>query len=86
MARKRPVRVGKIRRVAKGGAAAVTRAEFDGLVKLLNERGEIINALRRELHEACRDLGEDLRRELRTQFTRIAQLQQEIDALKRRSS
>jgi hypothetical protein len=45
----------------------VTRAEFDGVIKLLNERGEIINAIRHEL---------------RVQFTRIAQLQQELDVVK----
>jgi len=73
MARKRALhvkRVRRVRRVRKAGPN-VTRVEFDALVKLLNERGEIINAIRRELN---------------TQFTRIAQLQQEIDDLKRKST
>jgi prefoldin subunit 5 len=47
----------------------VTRAEFDAVIELLNERGEIINGIRRELQ---------------TQLTRIAQLQQELDELKTR--
>jgi hypothetical protein len=74
MARKRVLRVKRVRhvgRVRKAGPLNVTRAEFDAVIKLMNERGEIINAIRRELN---------------TQFTRIAQLQQEIDDLKRKSS
>jgi BMFP domain-containing protein YqiC len=63
----------------------VTRAEFDALIKVLDERGDIINELRREVRETCRDLSEDVRRELQTQFTRIAQIQQEIDELKRKN-
>jgi hypothetical protein len=45
----------------------VTRAEFDALISSLNERGEIIN---------------EIQRNLQTQFTRIAQLQRELDDLK----
>jgi len=70
MARKpRVKRVRKIGRVRKGGRCDVTRAEFDEVIRLLNERGAIINEIRRELH---------------TQFTRIAQVQQELDDLKKR--
>ena len=65
------------------GADPITRAEFDAVIKLLDERGEIITEMRREIHHTCRDLAQDVRRELHTQFTRIAQLQQEIDDLKR---
>ena len=83
--RSRPIR--KIR-LRKGSAINVTRAEFDAVIKLLNERGEIVNALRRELHSALRDLGAEVeknRQTLEIQFTRIAQLQQQVDALKRRA-
>ena len=52
---------------AKQGGST-RRAEFDTLIALLNERGEIVN---------------DLHRELQTKFTRIAQLQRELDDLKR---
>jgi len=83
--RSRPIR--KIR-VRKGSAINVTRAEFDAVIELLNERSEIINELRRELHSTCRTLAaqvEKNRQTLEIQFTRIAQLQQEIDTLKRRA-
>jgi len=46
----------------------VTRAEFDRVIDLLNERGGII---------------EKMRRDLETQFTRIAQLQAAFDLLNR---
>jgi len=80
----RPVR--QIRRVRKAGPLNVTRAEFDTVIKLLNKRSETINALRRELYATCRDLStqvEKNRQTLEIQFTRITQLQQEIDALKK---
>jgi hypothetical protein len=70
--RRSPVkRIRRIGRVRKAGRLYATRAEFDALIALLNERGEIVN---------------DLRRELQTQFTRIAQLQQEIDDLKKKNA
>lgn len=68
----------------RNGAEPVTRAEFDGVIKLLHARGEMIEELRREVAATCRDLGEGVRRELQTQLTRIAQIQQELDELKRR--
>lgn len=71
MASKRELRLGRVRKlrgVRKSGPLHVTRAEFEGLIALLNERSEFIN---------------EIRRELQTQFTRIAQLQQEIDDLKK---
>ena len=46
----------------------VRRDEFDQLVDLLNERGELLNALIREQ---------------RIQFERIAQLQADVDRLRR---
>jgi hypothetical protein len=45
----------------------VRRDEFDQLVDLLNERGELLNALIREQ---------------RIQFERIAQLQADVDRLR----
>ena len=47
----------------------VTRAEFDRVIDLLNKRGEVVDQI-------CRDLE--------TQFTRIAQLQAEVDLIKRK--
>ena len=73
MARKRrpPVkRIPRFGRVRKAGPLNVTRAEFDALISSLNERGEIINQIQRNLQ---------------TQFTRIAQLQRELDDLKKRT-
>jgi hypothetical protein len=74
-------------RFRPGSAINVTRAEFEAVIKLLNERSEIINELRSELHSTCRDLTSQVeknRQTLEIQFTRNAQLPQEIDALKRR--
>jgi hypothetical protein len=91
MPRKRPPRVKRVRkigRVRKAGPLNVTRAEFDAVIKLLNERGAIINDLQRELHATRDELASEVHknsRDLGTQFARIVQLQQELDALKRRS-
>lgn len=85
--RRHTKRVPKIR-VRKGRAINVRRAEFDAVVKLLNQRGEIMNEMRGELHAMCRNLASQVeknRQTLDVQFTRIVQLQQEIDALKRRA-
>ena len=71
--------------VRQNGSEHVTRAEFEAVIKLMNERGEVIKEIRREVQETCRDLTENLRREIQTQFTRIAQMQQEIDELKRKN-
>lgn len=46
----------------------VTRAEYIQIIEVLNQRGEIIN---------------DLRRELEVQFKRIAQMQSELDEVRR---
>lgn len=46
----------------------VTRAEFNDLVEMVNERGELLN---------------DLRRNQDIQFKRIAQLQAELDVIAR---
>jgi hypothetical protein len=68
------------RDVRKNGSPLITRAEFE---KVLDERDQVIDQLRHELRSTCRELTEDVRRELQTQFTRIAQIQQEIDQLKK---
>ena len=65
MARKRPLRLKRIRkieRVSKAGPVIVRRAEFDALIKLLNERGEIVNDRRRELELIYRELADDVLR------------------------
>jgi hypothetical protein len=46
----------------------VTRSELDRVIDLLNERGEVVDQMRRDLD---------------VQFKRIAQLQEEMDRLKR---
>jgi len=46
----------------------VTRAEYNHIIEVLNQRGEIIN---------------DLRRELEVQFKRMAQMQSELDEIRR---
>jgi len=68
----------------RNGSQLATRAEFEKVLERLDQHSSIINELRREVSSTCRDLADDVRRELQTQFTRIAQLQQEIDALKKR--
>jgi len=60
--------VPRIGRVRTPGPLNVTRAEFDAVISVLNERGEIID---------------EMQRQLQTQFTRIAQLQQELDDLRK---
>jgi hypothetical protein len=60
--KRRPVK--KVTRVPKSRRVDVTRAEFDRVLDLLNERGKVLNDLR-ENHEM--------------QFKRIAQIQAELD-------
>ena len=57
----------KWRRIPKAKWKSVTRDEYNGLVEILNERGEIIAAIHKTL---------DL------QFHRIAQLQAEFDQIR----
>jgi len=61
-------RTRRARRIPKGQRVDVTRAEFNRVIDILNERGEILNALSH---------NQDL------QFKRIAQLQAEVDAMRR---
>lgn len=53
----------------------VTRAEFDRVIDLLNQRGVIINDIRRQVEQDGRNIE--------VQFTRIAQIQADLDYLKR---
>jgi hypothetical protein len=57
----------KARRLPNGNRA-VTRAEFERVIDLLNTRGEILNEIRKTLD---------------IQFKRIAQIQAELDAMRR---
>ena len=61
-------RVREAKRIPLRKRMDVTRAEFNDVVALLNERGEILN---------------DLRRNQEIQFERIAQLQAELDVIAR---
>jgi hypothetical protein len=61
-------RVGKASRLPSGKRIDVSRAEFNRLIARLNERGDIIN---------------DLRRNQDMQFQRLAQLQAELDLIRR---
>ncbi len=58
----------KVKAIVKGRRVGISRVEFNGLIDLLNERGETLNNLVR---------NQDI------QFQRIAQLQAEVDLLKR---
>lgn len=57
----------KVRRIAKARRTSVRREEFNQLIDMLNERGELLNRVLRE---------QDI------QFQRIAQLQAELDHIK----
>ena len=79
-------RVQNVRRVRKAASPYVTRAEYDALVTLLNHRGRIVNAIRNQLHDMFREIASQVeknRRALEIQFERIAQIQQELDHLKK---
>lgn len=61
-------RIRRAPRIAPGRLQAVTRTEFNRLIERLNERAEIID---------------DLQRNQQIQFQRLAQLQAEVDVIKR---
>jgi hypothetical protein len=61
-------RLRRARRIPRAKHAVVTRAEFNRMVARLNERGQIIN---------------DLQKTQNIQFQRLAQLQAELDLIKR---
>jgi hypothetical protein len=63
-----PRQVGHAKRIPIGNRIDVTRAEFNRVIEILNERGAILN---------------DLRHNQEIQFKRIAQIQAELDAIKR---
>ena len=58
----------RIKRVARisGGTGAVSRAEFNRVIALLNERGDILNEMRADLD---------------VQFHRCAQMQAQLDTI-----
>jgi hypothetical protein len=58
----------RLPRIQKARRFDVSRDEFNHVIDLLNQRGEIVD---------------EMRRDLEIQFKRIAQLQQEVDRLKR---
>jgi hypothetical protein len=69
MAKKtKPRRVGRARPIPLAKRIDVTRAEFNRVIAILNERGNILN---------------DLRHNQDMQFRRLAQLQAELDLLRR---
>jgi hypothetical protein len=57
----------KVRRIPKAKRRDVTRAEYNILVDLLNERGQILAKMREDLE---------------TQFKRIAQMQVQLDEVR----
>jgi hypothetical protein len=65
----RPPRSRVLPRIPKLRRVDVTRAEFDHVIDMLNSRGEVVDQIRQELD---------------VQFKRIAQLQVELDTLKKR--
>jgi hypothetical protein len=65
-------------RIPKSRRGAVTRAELDSVIDILNERGEILLGYRAALDEQSTRLDQ-IGRELETQLKRIAQLQAELD-------
>ncbi len=58
----------RLPRIPKSRRLDVTREEFDHVIDLLNQRGEVVDQMRRELD---------------VQFKRIAQLQLELDEIKK---
>jgi hypothetical protein len=66
-----------IPRIPKSRRFDVSRDEFNHVIDLLNKRGEILQEYRLSLDQ--------MRRDLDIQFKRIAQLQLELDELKKRS-
>jgi hypothetical protein len=65
-------------RIPKSRRTAVTRAEFDRVIDILNQRGEILRAYRAALDEHDSRLDR-MGRDLDIQLKRIAQLQVELD-------
>jgi hypothetical protein len=66
--KRNPRRVRRAKQIPLGRRIDVTREEFNRVIELLNERGAIVN---------------DLRHNQEVQFQRLAQLQAELDLLRR---
>jgi hypothetical protein len=66
-----------IPRIPKSRRFDVSRSEFNHVIDLLNQRGEILQEYRVSLDQ--------MRRDLDIQFKRIAQLQSELDRIKKGS-
>jgi len=64
-----------IPKIPKSRRFDVSRGEFNRVIDLLNKRGEILHEYRISLDQ--------MRRDLDIQFKRIAQLQSELDRVKR---
>jgi hypothetical protein len=73
---KRRKRIRRAPRIPKSRRVDVTRAEFDRVIDLLNERGRIINDIRNQLEANTKTIE--------LQFTRFAQVQADLDLIKRR--
>jgi hypothetical protein len=75
--RHRSTRIAKFRVLARSPLSRtdVTRAEYNHIIDIMNKRGEILNALREGVAA--------LRHDSDIQFRRIAQLQADIDDVKR---
>ena len=73
--KRRPHR--SIPRIPKSRRYDVSRDEFNRVIDLLNKRGEILQEYRASLDE--------MRHDLDIQFKRTAQLQVEVDQVKKRS-
>lgn len=90
MSLKRPGRFNRlspIRPVRNGAGISVTPNESNGVTARANEHSEAVDEIRQELRAMYDKLAAEVEKNRRTldiQFARIAQLQQEIDALKRR--
>jgi hypothetical protein len=70
-------------RIPKSRRRAVTRDEFDHVIDILNDRGEILVGYRAALDEHHARLDQ-IGRELDTQLKRIAQLQAQLDRFDRK--
>ena len=68
----------RMRTVPKRRRGEIRREEFNRLIDILNERGEILIRLVQEQHRLLQDQ--------QIQFKRIAQLQAELDILKQARS
>jgi hypothetical protein len=61
--------------IPKSRRLDVTRGEFNGLIELLNRRSAVINEIGQQVEKNARNIE--------VQFTRIAQIQADLDQIKR---